>query len=377
MDKANNQITPAWTRAKELVLQVGAMTSLKELYSLWSQPPYGIKSGLLPIFALAFFLAHRSQLALYMEGTFTPELTEAYFDEWLQDPARITWRFVKIDGSERKMLELLATALSQRLKKPVAADALDSARSLVALIFQLPSWTRRTEALSQLAKDVRRLLLHASDPHKVLFADLPLILGTNDAQRLAEKIAEITEELIGAYEDRLRQIEVRVIEALDSNLDLIAINERGKSVASIGADFKLDAFASRLSTYVGSVADLEGLLMLAIGKPTRDWTDHDVNAGELQLISWAFEFRRLESLSTIKDRPKNRHAIGIIFGSKETVTGTFDVASTNEILINRLADELTEKITGEVTHEVLLAAIAQAGATIFKTIEHARGKKND
>jgi hypothetical protein len=117
--------------------------------------------------------------------------------------------------------------------------------------------------------------------------------------------------------------------------------------------------------------------MLAIGKPTRDWTDHDVNAGELQLISWAFEFRRLESLSTIKDRPKNRHAIGIIFGSKETVTGTFDVASTNEILINRLADELTEKITGEVTHEVLLAAIAQAGATIFKTIEHARGKKND
>ena len=373
----SNNIVPAWTRAKELVFQEKAITSLEDLYELWRQPPYGIKNGLLPIFALAFFLSYRHQLALYIENTFTPELTEAYFDEWLQDPSRVTWRFVKIEGSEREMLELLSSALSKRLNRPVLAEALDSARSLVALVFQLPPWTRRTDSISALAKDVRRLLLHASDPHKVLFTDLPLVIGTNDARELSDRIAEITEELLGAYEHRLRQIEKRVLEALNSKHDLIAVNERGKSVASVGADFKLDAFATRLSTYVGTVADLEGLSMLAIGKPTRDWTDHDINAGEIQLISWAFEFRRLESLARVQNRPTTRHAIGVVFGTSDTVTGTFDVASSDEALINRLAEEFVQKITGEVTNEVVLAAIAQAGATIFKKIEENREQKND
>ncbi len=373
----SNNIVPAWTKAKDLIFQENAIVSLADLYTLWTEPPYGIKNGLLPIFALALFLSHRHQLALYIENTFTPELTEAYFDEWLQDPSRITWRFVKIEGSEKKMLELLSLALSKRLNKPVSADALDSARSLVALVFQLPSWTRRTDSLSTIAKDVRRLLLHASDPHKVLFTDLPLVIGSRDARELTEKIAEITEELLGAYEHRLRQIEGRVLDALDSKNDLMAINVRGKSVASVGADFKLSAFATWLSTYVGTVADLEGLLMLAIGKPERDWTDHDINAGEIQLISWAFEFRRLESLARVQGRPTTRHAIGVVFGTNDTITGTFDVASSDGDLINRLAEEFVQKIKGEITYEVALAALVQAGAVIFKKIEQTRGKKND
>lgn len=372
----SSNIDPAWTKAKELIFQENAIVSLADLYTLWTEPPYGIKKGLLPIFALAFFLSHRHQLALYIENTFTPELTEAYFDEWLQDPSRVTWRFVKIEGSEKKMLELLSLALSKRLNKPVSADALDSARSLVALVFQMPSWTRRTDSISTMAKDVRRLLLHASDPHKVLFNDLPLVIGTRDARELSEKIAEITEELLSAYERRLRQIEGRVFDALDSKDDLIAVNERGKSVASIGADFKLDAFATRLSTYVGTVSDIEGLLMLAIGKPTRDWTDHDINAGEMQLTSWAFEFRRLESLAKVQDRPTTRHAIGVVFGTDDTITGTFDVALSDKDLINRLAEEFVQKITDGITNEVVLAAIAQAGAVIFKKIEQNREQKN-
>jgi hypothetical protein len=371
-----NNISPAWRKAKELVFQEGAVTCLEDLYTLWRQPPFGIKNGLLPIFALAFFLTYRHQLALYIENTFTPELTEAYFDEWLQDPKRVAWRFVKIEGSEKKMLELLSVALSKRLNKSVTADALDSARSLVALVFQLPSWTRRTDSISVLAKDVRRLLLHASDPHKVLFADLPLVLGTHDARELSERIAEIAEELLGAYEQRLRQIESRVMEALDSKSDFISVNERGKLVACVGADFKLDAFATRLSTYTGRITDLEGLLMLAIGRPARDWTDHDINAGEMQLVSWAFEFRRLESLASVQDRPTSRHAIGVVFGTDETITGTFDVAVSSEHLINRLSAEFLEKVQGEITQEVMLAAIARAGATIFKELQLNREKSN-
>ncbi len=367
---------PAWQRAEELVLQANRSTTLTELYACWRAPPFGIKDGLLPIFALSFFLAHRHQLALFIEGTFTPDVTEAHIDEWLQDTDRIEWRFVRIEASDRKMLTALSTALSTRLQRPVAADALDSARALVAMIFQLPAWTRRTDSVSGKAKDVRRLLLNASDPHKVLFADLPLIMERSDPVGLAESIASIAGELAEAFEQRLRLVEGRLWAALDHEGELSGLNHRGRTVAGIGADFRLEAFAGRLAEYASNISDIEGLMMLAIGKPSKDWTDHDMSAGEVQLLTWAFDFRRLESLATVRDRPSTRRAIGVVFGAQKTVTGTFDVSESDTKAVQKITDELLAKLTTGVKREVLLAAIAQAGAQVFEGLEKQRDKRH-
>lgn len=362
-------VIPIWEAAKQLVLNSERIVGLNELYDVWTKPPYGVKTGLLPILALAFFMAYRNQLALYVETVFTPDVTDAHIDEWLQDPRRIGWRFVRIDSSERKMLEALSTALSERLGEKVAADALDSARALVSLVYHLPPWTRRTDTLSHETKNIRRLLLNASDPHKVLFTDLPLVLETRDPKQLAQKIASITGELTEAFDLRLREVEKKLFYAIDFDDDLTRLNERGKTVAGVGANFKLDAFAMRIAEYTGKKSDLEGLLMLAIGKPSKDWTDYEINAGEVQLVSWAMEFRRLESLAEIRGRPATRRAIGVVFGSKKTVTGTFDVSEADAHAIQLLSDELLAKMVAtNIKQEIFLAAIAEAGAKIFENL---------
>jgi hypothetical protein len=364
----------AWKAAEAIVLGSDRIVTLAEIYDSWTKPPFGIKAGLLPIFALAFFMAHRNQLALYTEGVFTPDVTEAHIDEWLQEPRRIGWRFVRIEISDRKMLEALSKALTDRLGTAVAADALDSARALVSIVFKLPAWTRRTETLSPQTKEVRLLLLKASDPHKVLFADLPTVLNTRDPNELASKIAEITGELTEAFERRLREVEQRMYSALDHDSDSGQLNIRGKTVSGLGSDFKLDAYATRLSDYGGSLSDIEGLLMLAIGKTSRDWTDNDINAGEVQLISWAMEFRRLESLATVRGRPATRQAIGVVFGSKRTVTGTFNVSETDSSKVQEVAASLFAQMTsGKVKREVFLAALAEVGAKIFESLEQDNG----
>jgi len=373
-EPSSESMVEVWDAAKTLVINSDRIVGLSELYDVWVKPPFGVKAGLLPIFALAFFMAHRNQLALYIEGIFTPDVTEAHVDEWLQDPKRIGWRYVRIEATERKMLESLSAALSKRLGTPVAADALDSARALVSLVFQLPHWTRRTDSLSDEAKNVRRLLLHASDPHKVLFADLPLVLNTREPSELAKKIAAITGELTEAFEFRLRAVERRLFDALDHQGEFSQLNIRGKTVAGVGSDFKLDAFATRFTDYSGSTEDIEGLLMLALGKPSKDWTDHEIDAGEVQLLSWAMEFRRLESLAQVRGRPATRRAIGVVFGSKRTVTGTFDVSETDSLAIQTLANELLAKLaTGNVKREIFLAAIAEVGAKIFENLNMGKG----
>ena len=374
----SESLLSAWKAAEAIVLDSDRIVTLAEIFDTWTKPPFGIKAGLLPIFALAFFMAHRNQLALYIEGTFTPDVTEAHIDEWLQEPGRIGWRFVRIESSDRKMLEALSRALSTRLGTPVAADALDSARALVSIVFQLPAWTRRTETLSAQTKDVRLLLLKASDPHKVLFADLPTVLNTRQPAELASRIAEITGELIEAFEKRLRDVERRMFVALDHDMDTSSLNVRGKTVSGVGSDFKLDAFATRLSEYGGSLTDIEGLLMLALGKTSRDWTDNDINSGEVQLLSWAMEFRRLESLAAVRGRPATRRAIGVVFGSRKTVTGTFDVSEKDSLAVQELATSfLAQMASGRIKREVFLAALAEVGAKVFENIEQEKGSHHE
>jgi hypothetical protein len=48
------------------------------------------------------------------------------------------------------------------------------------LIFNLPKWTKRTNSISVEAQEFRKVILRASDPHKVLFQDLPIILKTTE-----------------------------------------------------------------------------------------------------------------------------------------------------------------------------------------------------
>ena len=208
----------------------------------------------------------------------------------------------------------------------------------------------------------------------MLFADLPLVLNTRKPAELAKIIATIIGELTEAFESRLRKVEKRLFDALDHQGELSRLNVRGKTVAGVGADFKLDAFATRFTDYTGSLEDIEGLLMLAIGKPSKDWTDHEIDAGEVQLLSWAMEFRRLESLAQVRGRPATRRAIGVVFGSKRTVTGTFDVSESDSLAIQTLANELLAKLaTGSLKREIFLAAIAEVGANIFENLNAEQG----
>lgn len=365
-----------WKAAEELLFEPQALTTLNTLYARWNNAPFGINKGLLPIFALAFYLANRKHLAVYMDGVFTPDITEATLDEWLQDPKRVVWRFVKLESTEQDILRALSEKLSEQLNKFVGQDPLDSARALVSIVFGIPHWTRRTEQLKPETKKIRQLLLHASDPHKVLFVDLPETLKTTEAHQIADRIATAASEMVNAFRLRLRTIEANVMQALDQDQDWNALNIRGKQVLSIGAEFKLEAFISRLTTYQSHQIDIEGLLMLAIGKPSKDWTDHDLDAGEVQLIQWAERFRRLEVVTHLRNKPANRRGIGIVFGNgnQQTVTGSFDIAEQDQPLVQDLSTMLLNQLNSNAhKKEVFLAALAEAGAKILQDLNQVDG----
>ena len=105
---------------------------LSDLYALWGAPPFGVKSGVLPLLALAYFLANSRAIALYHEDVFIPHLTEVHVDEWLQDPSRITWKYFEVDSVQQEMIGGLSKSVSKLLGRTVMEVPLEFASSRVA-----------------------------------------------------------------------------------------------------------------------------------------------------------------------------------------------------------------------------------------------------
>lgn len=358
-----------WEATTKSLSVTDQTTRLDQLYDLWSDRPYGLRAGVMPILALAYFLAHRQNLAMYIEGVFCPELTDANVDEWLQDPRRVSFRYVQIGNQRKDILEGLSNALSTRLGRPISPDPLDSARALVSLAFALPNWTRRTDSISSEAKDVRALLLKAHDPHKVLFNDLPALLSCDDGEDLVKKVVNVIEELTDAYPAMLRTVEVRLLKALDHESSLDYLRRRGSAIKGVTGDFMIDAFATRLSSYDGSISAIEGLVALASSKPTRDCVDRDIDAAILKLGAWSMEFRSAETLASLQGRPANRRAFGVVFGTAggHSVADSFDVSEADAPAISELAKQFLATFSLQsVKREVFLAALAEAGAHVVE-----------
>lgn len=364
MNPSGQSMEALWYRTKALVLESDKSTTLADIYALWAAPPFGLRAGVMPILALAFFLAHRSSLAMYVEDVFTPDLSEAVVDEWNLDPTSVRFQHVEASKDQVKIVDAIARSVSDHTQTEIGSAPLDAARGLVGLVVSLPGWSKRTSTISALAQDVRAMLLKASDPHKVLFADLPTLLGVREPDDLVSKLSAVTAELSVAYREMLSFVRARLLDAIDqSDGDIALLRRRATNVKGITGDFRLDAFAARLEAYEDDDQTVEGLISLAINKPAANWVDRDIDAAVVTLATWAIDFRKTEIMAHLRGRPSTRRVIGVVFGASHGMDASqsIDLAEKDIPAVDRLVKSILANTQGE-RPDVVLAALAEAGA---------------
>ena len=363
-----------WIAATNLVIKDAQMISLVDLYALWQAPPFGVRAGVLPILWLAFVLANQHCMAVYKDGMFIPELRDVDVDEALQNPSRFAIRHVQIDENRKQILQGIATQMTD-LGQHADLDPLQAARSMVGLVYALPQWTLATNQLSKKARAVRDTLTKASDPHKVLFVDLPVLFGDVAIEEYLSGLKEAFSELLEIYPKMLRSVLQRTLDTLGASMtaeaDINTLQARARTVLGISGNLQLDAFAGRLARMSHDLAAIEGLLGLALNKPPRDWNDRDIDATLIQLAQWALLFRQIEAVSAVQDRAPTRNAIAVVFGAGKqgrTVSESFDVSDSEEAHIEKLATKITSQLKGS-TREICLAALARAGASFVEAAQ--------
>lgn len=357
---------PLWDATRALFSDANTRVGAHEIYALWDAPPFGMKLGIQPVILTAFLLAHKANIAVYKDGMFVPRLTDFDIDECLQDPDRFSLRWVAIDEDKNRILKGISKLLAEIGENAGAADPLEAARGLVAMVFNLPEWARRTSKLSQTAKDMRDMLLKASDPHKVLFVDLASLLSADNDKAYVKALRAPLRELAGAYSKMLAEVEAMLLAALDANREnLEALRDRARSVSGISGDLQLDGFATRLANFDGSQASLEGILSMAAERPPRDWVDRHIDAAILELAKFARRFREAEAFVTVQGRQAHSEAIAVVIGAgpdTKTISRSFAISDRHRKTVDAKASEVALMLEGQgLSTDVLLAILAKAG----------------
>lgn len=357
---------PLWEATKALFSDADVRVSAHKIYALWTAPPFGLKQGIQPVILTTFMFAHKANIAVYKDGMFVPRLTDFDIDECLQDPGRFSLRWVAIDKDKSRILDGISNLLTEIGESGGGAEPLEAARGLVAMVFNLPEWARRTQRLGETATAIRDMLLKASDPHKVLFVDLVSLLNTADGKAYVKALRAPLREIAGAYGQMLSEVEGKMLEALDADRgDLEALRKRAHSVSGVSGDLRFDAFATRLANFDGSQTSLEGILSLAAEKPPRDWVDRHIDAAILELVKFARRFREAEAFVAVQGRKAHSEAIAVVIGTgsdTRTISRSFAISDRHRQTVEAKANELASMLEGQgLETEVLLAILAKTG----------------
>lgn len=375
------QLRPLWREAIEyLKTHADRTVPVGELYDLWRAPPYGMKDGVMPVFAVAFLLSMQDKLAIYREGVFQAQITDLDIDYLAKDPWAVQFRWMDLTETTRHLLSGMAGVVRELdgQKTLENLQPIDVARALVAIYDRLPNWTKRTAQLSANAKRIRDLFKRASDPNKFLFDDLPVSAGQvnvgedePDPESVIASVREGLTELVEAYPTMLRRMRDTMFAELqvpnDAPQTLAELRERAENVRQLAGDFRLDAFVGRLTQFHGTDTDIEGVVGLAANKPSGDCVDPDIDRAAIELADLARRFVRAEAFAHVKGRADKRHAMAVIVGTNgdnQPVIGEFDVADHDQAAVDRLCEKVTAALNGGIGHDrnVILAALAKLSA---------------
>ena len=390
-DPAN--IAPLWERADELLQNdPSRLVGLDELYAAWRSKPFGLKDGLMPILSVAYILSRRSNLAFYREGIFQSRFSGLDVDYLANDPRDIRLRWLKIDRATESLLIGMADIVRELnpTRGCISLQPIDIARALVAAYEQLEFWTKRTTRLTPDAIRIRDVLKRASDPNRLLLDDLPALVGADllsvSPQQPLPSLSSLRDgllELQKRYHEMLGELSNLLLKELlvpnASSKSLGALRERAENIRELSGDFRLNAFVARIAQFRGTPTDVESLASLAVNKPSRDWTDPDLDQAKLELAAFAQQFIRAEAFARVKGRVDKRHAMAVVVGfdsQPAQLAHEFSVTDADRDAIQDLISrvEATLKQADQQQKNIILAALAELSAR-FISNEQQRNQK--
>ena len=287
---------------------------LDKLFSILRRSPYGLRNGVIPIFVCAALIGNDSDVAVYEDGAFVPQLTSAVFDQIIKSPARYTVRRWHVSGVRVAVFEQLGKMLGRSpvTERIEVRDLLDVVKPLVRFVRKLNDFTKQTKALAPVTLAVRSTIIDASEPDMLLFRDLPAACGLEpftgsrkdrsaDIEKFLRKLQTALSELQRGYELLLQSLTADIVAAFDLATDDAnprkILAKRATLVRAVALNPDIKVFTARLNDEVPDESIwIEQLAAFLANKHPTIWHDDDRARFAVRLTQIADAFKSLEAL---------------------------------------------------------------------------------
>ncbi|MYG00578.1 hypothetical protein F4212_15795, partial [Candidatus Poribacteria bacterium] len=172
-----NRMKSTWDEIEKFLTECESKRkSVVAFYDNLMKPPFGVRSGSLPILLCAVILHYRTEIALYENGSFVADMSMPVFERLLKAPHKFELKRIRLVGIRSEFFTQFLLLLNQPVehKNP---DLLTIVTPLMRFIAQLPNYTHKTQDLSDAAKNLRQVVNKASEPDELLFNQLPVAFG--------------------------------------------------------------------------------------------------------------------------------------------------------------------------------------------------------
>lgn len=309
LDESNSEqsenlerVSKLFQRGYKVFTDTKSLVPLTELYKVWSNKPFGIPHGLLPIFALTLLLAKEKSLAFYdkdvtQEFKFISEIDEEYINKLIKRPHEIAAKYIKEPAEKNRFINLLANSIKDIFEKNIEATPLAVARFLVSYTVKQSSWAKFSkdkEYFDEKVQLLRSFLVKADDPYKLLFEDLYDVLevSTRSDDLVLADLSNLLGSFMAAKPNLLRNFEGRLHKELGNITPEIL--QEADVVSKFAADWKMKKFAEHLSrSSTESTQWLSNLITLLGQIPEKDWTDDSLKKAFEALPSYVKRFKQL------------------------------------------------------------------------------------
>jgi hypothetical protein len=354
---AGKSLQPAW----DLIEQAGDET-LDRIYARWAAPPFGIKAGVMPAIALAYLLAKRSSVAIYIDGVYQTQIDDVVVDKLIQKPA--SFRLRKIDRSVRELAFL--SGLANLLEVEESTASLPIAAALFQRFEALPNFAKRTLRIDEQAQTIRGAVMKADDPERLLFDDLPAALGE---QLSPEAVYGAILSAEASYPALLSEIRLALGRALGIDpTDFGGITERAAAIKGLTNDYNFDAFADRAAAIEQGNGDIESLVSVLLHRPARNWSDRDREEALTEIARYGRRFRELEALAVVRDRRSHTEALALVVGldpKAPPLMRSFVLSEKEKAAAAGMADRLVATLRADdMGGRLQLAALARVVAML-------------
>ena len=398
-----NRISPTWSEIERFLAECEERRqSVAKLYERLEQPPFGLRSGPMPILLCAVLLHYETEIALYEDGSFVADISMPVFERLIRVPEKFEVKRFRMEGIRAEVFEQFTGMIS----KPVSTagsppNLLVIVRPLISFIQKLPRYTMLTQDLSDAAIALRRAITDAREPDALLFEQLPQALGFDAFGPSVETNSKTVDaffntlrgglsELNRTYDELLSFIEEMLVSAfsLQSNGDSphIELMNRARALLDWTIDTKLKGFLIRICDEGLDFNEwIEAIGTYVVTKPPASWNDSDKAHFEINLSELARKFHHFEALSFERQKQSEEFAdnagelmrVGITTFSSTEQERVVTVPPIAEVQADKIERAIVQVLELEENTEIRLAILARLAQRLMEQLEESNMEKEN